>query len=269
MSLDSSGASARANGDEADFVPVAPPGDLTALLLIAQRGAVEALRDRMTVVMSLLFSLAIPLFLSLAVARPIVRAIGDSSSGGDPAAILAVFLLMVGLIPSAAAVGIASGQFVGEKEQGSLQPLLVSPASNGAIFGGKVLGSIIPPLLFAAFAEVVFVGGIVATTGSAGLRELPGVLLLAIIGFVPGATLFAATLASLISSRVRTYNAAQQIGGFALVPVWGVVFTLSTRMVTWGPAPLLGTVLGIFILDVILLRLAAATWRREEVLAQN
>ena len=52
-----------------------------------------------------------------------------------------------------AAVGIASGQFAGEKERGILTPLLASPASNVAIFGGKVLGAIIPPLSYSLVAE--------------------------------------------------------------------------------------------------------------------
>lgn len=269
MSLDSSLSPAQPNRDAIELAPLTPPSDLGALLLIARRGAVEALRDRMTVIMSLIFSLAVPLFLSLGVARPVLLDPTTSPAERGSATLLALLLLMVGLMPAAAAVGIASGQFAGEKEQGSLQPLLVSPASNGAIFGGKVLGSIIPPLLFAILAEIVFVSGIVAAAGPAALRPIPIALALAMAGLIPGTTLFAATLASLISSRVRTYNAAQQIGGFVLVPYWGVIFTLFTRIVAWAPLPLLGVVLGVLALDLALLRLAATTWRREEVLAQR
>lgn len=239
------------------------------MLLIARRGALEALRDRMTVIMSLFFSLGFPLFMALAVVRPTVLIVGGAHPSHDQAITMALYLLIVGLLPSASAVGIASGQFAGEMEQGNLQPLLVSPSSNGAIFGGKVLGSIIPSLLFAAIAEVAYLGGLIATVGIGTLHLLPVSLALAMVGLVPAVTLFAATVASLISSRVRTYNAAQQIGGFALVPLWGALFFLAARMVDWGAGSLLAAVLGVVAVDVVLVRFAAATWRREEVLAQR
>ena len=112
---------------------VAPPSDVRLLLLIARRGALESLRDRMTVIMSLFFALAFPTFLVLTAVRPLA---GNHSSAVGAG--MAVYFLIIGLMPTTSAVGIASGQFAGEKEQGNLAPLLASPASNVAIYGGKV-----------------------------------------------------------------------------------------------------------------------------------
>src|SRR5215217_5500235 len=111
-----------------------PPGDLKAMLLIARRGAIESLRDRSTAAMGVFFSLVLPVVLVMTRIWP--RADSAEASGGA----LAGYLLLVGLLPTSAAVGSASGQFAGEFEQGSLTPLLASPASNTAIFAGKVLG---------------------------------------------------------------------------------------------------------------------------------
>jgi hypothetical protein len=105
--------------------------------------------------------------------------------------------------------------------------------------------------------------------GLAGLRLLPPPLSVAMVLLVPAMTCFAATVSSLISSRVRTYNAAQQLGGLVLMPVWAVFFTLAANLQTWGPAALVGVVLGLVLLDVALTVAAAATWRREEVLSQR
>ena len=80
---------------------------------------------------------------------------------------------------------------------------------------------------------------------------------------------FAASVASLISSRVRTFNAAQQIGGLVLMPVWGVVFGVAAKLADWGPVGMISTLVGLLVLDVLLTTLAAATWRREEVLAHR
>ena len=123
------------------------PGGAAMTWLIARRAALESLQRS-----------------SQPARRPLLRArraaraaraghstTADSGESGSAlGARLASNLLMVGVLPAFSAVGIAAGQFAGEKERGILTPLLASPASNLAIFGGKVLGAIIPPLGYAA-----------------------------------------------------------------------------------------------------------------------
>jgi ABC-type Na+ efflux pump permease subunit len=179
----------------------------------------------------------------------------------------ATYVLVVGVLPAFSAVGIAAGQFAGERERGVLAPLLASPASNLAVFGGKVLGSILPPLAYAAAAEVVYAAALAVAFGPAAFGRLPLALAAVVVALVPAVTCFAAVLSSLISSRVRTFNAAQQLGGLALMPVWGLLFALANRLADWGPGALAVATLGLLALDAVAAVLAAATWRREEVLA--
>jgi ABC-type Na+ efflux pump permease subunit len=197
--------------------------------------------------------------------RP-MASVGDSSGLGDG---LPFYLLLVGVLPAFSAVGIAAGQFAGEKERGILTPLLASPASNLAIFAGKVLGAVIPPLIYAALAEAVYAAGVAVLVGPTTVTFLSAPLAVATVLLVAAVTCFAAVVASLISSRVRTFNAAQQLGGLALMPVWGLVFALAARLRELGPASLFGTVGLLVVIDAALTALAAATWRREEVLAQR
>jgi ABC-type Na+ efflux pump permease subunit len=241
---------------------------LRAALLIARRGAIEALRDRTTVLMSLLFAIVFPLAIVWTSVRQVAG--GDAAGGGasDLGRALASGLLIVGLLPSTAAVGVASGQFAGEQEQGNLAPLLASPASNLAIFGGKILGAIAPAILFSAVAIGGYLAGLAAVGGDT-LRQLPFAVSLTMAALVPAVALFAATVASLISSRVRTFNAAQQIGGLALLPLWGVLLGLAAKFGEWGAGALFGAVVGLLVADAALIALGAATWRREEVLARR
>src|SRR2546428_94327 len=95
-----------------------PPGDLAMIGLIAWRAAVEALRDRLTLLMSVFFSIVLPFVLLVLAILPL-SADGEAKLGG----ILAFYLLLVGLMPAVSAVGIAAGQFAGEKERGVLTPL--------------------------------------------------------------------------------------------------------------------------------------------------
>ncbi len=245
-----------------------PPSGLRVLLLIARRAALESLRDRMTLILSLFFALVLPLVLVLSTIVPLVNHEPNADRQSTVASIVAIYLLIIGLMPSTASVGIACGQFAGEKEQGNLTPLLASPASNLAIFGGKVLGSITPATLFAVVAELTYVTSTMLFAGTRTIRLLAPGLSIALLAMVPATALFAATVASLISSRVRTFNTAQQVSGLALVPLWGIVIGLGYKLQDWGTPAVIAVVAGIFAVDVALAVIAATTWRREEVLAK-
>jgi ABC-type Na+ efflux pump permease subunit len=248
--------------DRVGMVPPTPPGDIRATLLIARRAAIDSLHDRSTMALGAFFALVLPIVLVVTSIRP--RAGQNDFSG----AALAGYLLLVGMLPTSAAVGSASGQFAGEFEQGNLTPLLASPASNTAIFAGKVLGAVGPALLFAVVAEISYLGGLALFVPDA-VGSLPFGLSLAMLALVPGVAVFAATVASLISSRVRTYNSAQQLAGFALLPVWAVVGGAAFAARDWGAWIMAAIVAAMIVLDTVLVLLAATTWRREEVLARR
>jgi ABC-type Na+ efflux pump permease subunit len=173
------------------------------------------------------------------------------------------------MMPAVGAVGIAAGQFAGEKERGVLTPLLAAPVSNIAIFAGKVLGSTLPPVLYSAIAEAIYIGGIVIILGPGALGVLSMPLLIALVLLVPAATCLAAIVGALVSSRVRTFNAAQQISGILLVPLWAALFAVAFQLQGWGTAGLVATVGGVVLLDTLLAVFAARTWQREEVLSQQ
>ena len=254
----------RSLSEESSSAHAPPPDDVAALWLIARRAAVESLNDRLTRLMNVFFAFVAPLVLLAVVVRPVASQAGDLATS-----LLAFYLLVIGMMPAVGAVGIAAGQFAGERERGVLTPLLASPASNVAIFGGKVLGSILPPVLYSAIAQLIYLAGIAVLLGPERLGQLPAGLVLTTLVLVPAATCLAAIVGTLVSSRVRTYNAAQQIAGILLIPVWAGLFGLAIRLQEWGNVGLLLTVAVLVLLDVALVRVAAATWRREEVLSQR
>jgi len=245
-----------------------PPGAVVTAWLIARRGALESLRDRSTMVSSTIFALVIPALLAVLVVRPQLAHVTDGKSLVVGTS-MAAYLLIVGLLPSSSSISIAAGVFAGEKEQGNLAPLLATPASNGAIFAGKVLGAVLPPLLYAVAAEAVYLGGVALSAGADKLRLLPPALSLAMVAFVPIVAVLGAAVASVISSRVRTYNGAQVLTSLALLPIMGGLFGLAFAMRGWGPFALLAVVAALALLDVALITLGAATWRREEVMARQ
>jgi len=240
-----------------------PPSQASVAWLIARRAAWESLRDRMTLLMSTIFALLFPIGLVWFGVRLIV----DNQS--DLPAVLTFNMLVVGLTPAATAVGIAAGQFAGEKERGILTPLLASPASNLSIFAGKVIGAVMPPMLYSAIAVGVYLATIAVLLGPDRVLMIPVWVGLGMLMLIPLMTTFAAALASVVSSRVRTFSSAQQLTGFALMPTWGVMFAVAYKLVDLGIAGLVLIFAGLVLIDSALIVFSASTWRREEVLSQT
>jgi hypothetical protein len=139
---------------------------LRTLWLIARRAAVESLRDRMTIAISLLFSIGLPILIVQTVVRFQVALSAPGRSGARAGA--GDLLPAAGARPDLGRGGDRLRAVRGEKELGSLAPLLASPASNGAIFGGKILAAVLPALLFAIVAEVTFLINLLALIGWRG-----------------------------------------------------------------------------------------------------
>lgn len=255
-----------AYGDTSAPEPFERRSALATMLIIARRGALEALRDRSTLLSGLIAALVFPAFLILSIIRSLAADPRATSALGVSMAIL---MTTVGLVNTSSAVGIASGVFAGEKEKGNLAPLLASPASNVAIFGGKILSAVFPALLFAASAEIAYLLELSALIGPDKLRYLPVPLASLSLLLVPMYALLSASIASIISSRVRTYTAAQTIGSFVLLPLWLGVLALTGAALRWGLGILALTALVLIAMTLLLIVLGAVTWRREEVLARQ
>jgi ABC-type transport system involved in multi-copper enzyme maturation permease subunit len=254
--------------DEAAAPPMLPSALLTTWR-IARRAAVESLHDRATYTMSLIFAVVLPLGVVIGVLRPESLAVDTAAKAASLGTAMGVYVLIVGLGPSSGAMNIAAGVFAGEKEKGNLAPLLATPASNLSIFAGKVLGSVLPAWLYILLAEVIYLAALGAILGPDRLRLLSVSLWFSMAALVPPITVLGAAVASFISSRVRTYNAAQMATGLALTPVMGLLIGVGFALRDQGSGLRLACVAGLVALDLVILRLAAGTWRREEVMAHQ
>ncbi len=234
--------------------------------LIARRQMHEAIRDRSTLIMSGMFLILQTVLVLISVGP----ALQDHTIVGLQRAgfLMAFYLLFVGLMPATPAIGIASGVFAGDKERGCLTPLLVTPASNTAILAGKVLGAVLPALAYAAIGILIYFAEIALLFGPDKLALLPIGLSILIVLLIPGIVLFGAALASVISSRVRTFQSAQNFSSLILVVLWiglfGLIF-LQSILGLWAFAL---AVVGVYLVAILFIVLSAITWRREEVMAR-
>ncbi len=236
--------------------------------VIARRHIKESLRNRSTYVMAG-FYLLLPLALVLFTLQPILSQPADSPAGRQAGGTMAVYLLMAGLLPCTWSVGIAAGAFAAEKEQGSLVPLLATPASNNSIFAGKVIGAVLPSLTLAAVGVFGYLTEIALLFGPDTLRLMPPLLAALILALLPGVSLLGAGISSMISARVNTEQVANQYGSIILTLIWLALFLVVLRVLAWGIWPFAIAVVAVFVIAVALVVVSAATWRREEVMARQ
>jgi ABC-type transport system involved in multi-copper enzyme maturation permease subunit len=176
------------------------------------------------------------------------------------------FVVVAAVLPTV----IASYSFVGEKIEKSLEPLLATPTSDSELLLGKSLAALIPCLGATFIGAAVFVVLVdVWSQITLGVLLLPTLDFGLLIGLlVPVTCVLSIESNVIISSRVNDVRAAQQLGGFVVLPlilvlVLAPAFGLaSTVLLYLGLSGILA------VAAVILFFLSRATFKREEILTK-
>jgi ABC-2 type transport system permease protein len=153
------------------------------------------------------------------------------------------------LVPIITASVVAANSFVGEKERRTLESLLFSPVSIKNLFISKTVASFIPSFLVSVISFILC-GFIINGLGYRLFGEVifPSSNWIALIACLsPMVTLMTVLLNIFISSRVKTYQEAQNIGGIIVLPVIGLIVGQASGLF------LVGAQLTIIISAVILL----------------
>lgn len=160
------------------------------------------------------------------------------------------------LVPIITASVVAANSFVGEKERRTLESLLFSPVPIKTLFVSKILGSFIPSLLV-SWLSFLLSGVIINVLGHQlfGQMIFPSANWLALILCLsPMVSLMTVLLNVFISSRVKTYQEAQNIGGLIILPVVGMMAGQASGLFLVGSQITMLIALGILIVNAILLQ---------------
>ena len=180
----------------------------------------------------------------------------------------AVSIPLFWIVPVALTSAVAADSFVGEKERGTLEPLLATPASDREIFFAKLLTAVIPAVLGTWLGMLLF-GLLVALAGS---PYFPSVVLLepdwlfSALVMVPLMAILSSGVAALISSRVSSFRAAYQLNGLLVLPVILFLIPQTILLFLITPAALVYIAAVILVVDVLLIAAALAIFDRERIL---
>ncbi len=179
----------------------------------------------------------------------------------------AVPLLMLMVIPVIMPATLAAYAVVGEREQGTLEPLLTTPLRIQEFILGKAAAVMLPTLVlcYAVFALYLAVVQLFANHIVASGIFHQGPMLLALFLFTPLLAGWAIVVGLAVSVRANEVRVAQQLGTIASLPPLGAVILMVTGVIT--PTFTVAIIFAIVLLfvDLQALRLVSRMFDRERL----
>lgn len=161
----------------------------------------------------------------------------------------------------------AASAFVGEKEKKTLETLLFSPMTEMELFAGKMLSSFVLAVgaSWAGFALFI-VEFMVLGAPLFGQALMPAPHWWAIVlALVPALSLLMVFLNVLVSAKVKGVQEAQQVSVLVILPLLFLVYGQLGGVVFLGTPMLLICAAVVFVIDIVLTRLAVQTFNRDKL----
>ncbi len=183
------------------------------------------------------------------------------------AAVSGTFLVLL-VAPALLPAVIAAYSVVGEREQGTLEPLLTTPLRREELLLGKALGVVVPAvgIAYVLFAVIQVCAHLFASNAAVVSALGQGPHIVAEILFAPLLAGWSIWVGIGISTRASDVRVAQQLGTLSSIPPLAVVALVSFNVFT--PSVTLAVVFAVVLLvaDVILFRIVAALFDRERLI---
>ena len=238
--------------------------DLSAIWMVAQREFTDQFRDWRIVVPMFLLVTLFP-FIADDTTRQAISFM--NRFGGDLILdnLIPFVVLVIGFFPLSFTLVVALESFVGEKERGTIEPLLSSPIEDQHMYLGKLLVGITTPLVF-SFLSIGIYLILVARRDVA----FPTPYMLSLIFLLTFAhAVLMVSSAIVISVQATTIRAANLLASFVVVPV-AFLLQGETILIFWGNEDVLWyAIIGVTLLATLLVRLGLSHFRREYLLGRE
>jgi ABC-2 type transport system permease protein len=206
-------------------------------------------------------------FLGLALFTLVALPTDATDAGIRSAAGAALSFLLV--VPAILPAALAAYTVVGEREQGTLESLLITPISDAELLRGKALAAAIPAVLLSWVLLALFMGLASAFAPGPATDELVRLQhIVAAIVLAPLVSLFAISVSMGISARTGDVRVAQQLAGLAIIPMFVLAFVLSYNVVNPSATLYVAVGAGMLVVDRIAWRLMARWFDRERLLTR-
>ncbi len=179
---------------------------------------------------------------------------------------IGISLLYMLLIPAIVPSALCAYSVVGEREQGTLEPILITPIHREEFLVGKALAALVPTLAVAYTMFGIFLA-------AAALFARPGVEsavfesshLLVQLLFTPLLAGWSIWAGIAISARMADVRAAQQLSVFASLPPLAIVALMSLNVIAPSTGLAFGLAAALLAVNGLAWRAVAAMFDRERL----
>ena len=160
---------------------------------------------------------------------------------------------------------VALEAFVGEKERGTIEPMLSAPLDNWQLYFGKLLVGVVTPLV-ASYLSIAFY---LVMISRQQLVMPPFITMLQLILLTTAHATLMVSAAIVISVQSTSVKAANLLASFIVIPV-AILMQGEAVMLFWGNDQVLWlAIAGVMIISLLLIRVGIAHFQREYLLGRE
>ena len=238
--------------------------NLRMVWLIAGRELRDQFRDWRILTPLMILTLAFPLLMN-EVAKEAVAYINQYGANLIVDRLVPFSILIIGFFPITISLVVALESFVGEKERGTIEPLLSSPIENWQLYFGKLLVGIFTPLI-AGYASIIFYVIIVSRQN---LHMPDASVFIQLFMLTTAHAILMVSAAIVISVQSTTVRAANLLASFIVVPV-AILMQGESALLFWGNNQVLWlAVAAVLVMASLLIRVGIAHFQREYLLGRE
>lgn len=237
---------------------------LRLVWLVTSRELRDQLRDWRILFPIIILTLVFP-FLMNATAKVALNFTAEYGTPLIGERLVPFLLMVVGFFPVTVALVVALESFVGEKERGTIEPLLSSPLEDWHLYVGKLLAGTLVPLAASYLGIGVYMTGLVIE----GVQLPDFTTMFQTIVLTAVQAVLMVSGAMIISAQSTTVRAANLLASFIVIPVALLVQGESVLMFWGNSLTLWLAILGVAILSALLIRVGLVHFQRENLLSRE
>ena len=238
--------------------------DFRMAMVVSRREVRDSFRDWRMVVPVILLTAGFPAIMNFTAGR-LLRFVENFGAEIIANQLIPFLLLVVGFFPISFSLIIALEAFVGEKERKSLEPLLATPLTNTQLYVGKMMASLVPPILASYLGMTLYLIALYFTIG--WTPTLPMLVQTVLLSTVQGIIMVAGAV--VVSSQTTSVRAANLLASFIIVPM-ALLIQAEAMAMFWGNhVGLWWLLLALVMTAVILMRMGIKIFNREELMGRD
>ncbi|MCC7366268.1 MAG: ABC transporter permease [Dehalococcoidia bacterium] len=225
----------------------------------------EYRRHRMIMLTAVILPIA---FLVLPIVNLVLFNAETSLGGVDLAVGQAMFCFF--LTPVIIPATMAAFSVIGERDQGTLEPLLTLPLSDREFLAGKVFAIVAPAVLVSFGIYLVYTGiAFVGTEGEIRAATLDWTWPFGFFLLTPLLAGFSTLAGMAFSVRARDIRVAEHLSGLVLLPSMLPLMLVVTQAIPARPVTWLALAAALVLIDATLWRLALRAFDRERAISAS